>query len=254
MEIRNFPQAEYKVKEAINTLCANLSFVGGDVKVILVTSCSPQEGKSSISMELMRTMGEMGMKVLLLDADIRASALRGEYDIKVTTDAKRSYPGLVHYLAGNCSAEDIICETNLPNVSMILAGKNVVNSLPLLISSRLEMLMDLLRARYDVIIVDTPPVGAIVDAAKIARCCDGALLVIKSGGVSAKEVEDAIHQMERAGCPILGTVLNEFDESRYGGNGYYKSYYYMPEKLMSRRKKKPAANGESSVRKNSAGT
>ena len=238
MRIRRFPLPEYRVKEEINTLCANLSFIGGDMKVILVTSCTPQEGKSSISLELMRAMGNMGMKTILVDADIRASAFQGRYDIRVTTDTQQPYPGLTQYLAGNCSAEDIIGVTNLANASMILAGRNVINSLPLLISDRLDRLMDILKERYDVIIVDTPPVGTIVDAAKIARCCNGALIVVESGRVTRRELEDAIEQMERASCPILGTVLTEYDDSRYISKERYKNYYYRPESTAFRKKRK----------------
>lgn len=240
LEIRRLPTPEYRVKEAFNALCTNLLFVDDDVKVIMVTSCFPQEGKSSISVEMMRTMGEMGKRVILVDADIRASDLMEEYDIRVPAGKGKSFRGLSRYLAGGCSVEDIICTTNIKNVSLIPAGRNVVNSLPLFTNERMEALISHLRERYDVIIVDTPPIGTIIDAAKISLCCDGALLVVKSGRVRRRDLANATQQLERTGCPIFGVVLNAFNEDAYGGKDYYNSYYYYyaPETVEPRKRRK----------------
>ena len=226
MTIRRFPALDYQAKEAFNTLCANLSFLGKDVKKILLTSCRPMEGKSSVCMELMRTFAGIGKRVVLVDSDIRASALQGRYDIQVNLPDVEQYQGLTSYLAGYCDMDEIIGVTNIGGAHMILAGRNVTNSLPLLSSDRLDQLMEELKRRFDVVLVDTPPVGTIIDAAKVARCCDGTLFVVKSGEVSKKELFDAMRQMENAGSQILGTVLNQYDDKAYGGSYYHKTDYY----------------------------
>jgi len=238
LEIRKIASSEYKLKEAINTLCTNLLLYDDDAKVIMVTSCFPQEGKSTVSFELTRTIGDLGKRVILIDADIRASCLMEEYDINMAPGSKTPFRGLSRYLSGGCRAEEIIGETNLKNVSMILGGRNVINSLPLLSSDRMGALMNIVKGMYDIIIVDTPPIGTIIDAAKIARHCDGALLVVKSGKVKRKELAEAMKQMERTGCPIFGTVLNAYAEEEKGSREYYREYYSPLEEEEKKKKRK----------------
>ncbi len=226
MNIRRLGELEYQAAEAINTLCMNLSFAGGDIKKIMVTSCHPQEGKSFVTMNLLKAMAGLGMRVVLVDADIRASALRGTYGIEVDSTNGKKYLGLCGYLSGKCDIEDILGKTNIPNAHLILAGNNVMNSLPLFNTPRLGKLLDALRKEYDVVLVDAPPVGTIIDAAKIAINCDGTLFVIQSGAISVEELKDAIKQIDKTGCPVLGYVMNKFDEKEFGGKYYYHKSYY----------------------------
>ena len=221
LEIGRFDALDYPTNEAINTLCTNLFFAGADIKKIMITSCRPQEGKSFISMNLMRSLAGLGKKVVLVDADIRASALVGMYGIRVS---KRDM-GLSHYLSGMCVPEDILVYTNMENAYLILSGKNVVNSLPLFNTPKFELLLNLLAELFDVVLVDAPPVGTIIDAAQIARSCDGTLFVIQSNLIGRQELSEAIRQIEKSACPILGTVLNKFNMSQYGTKKYYYSHY-----------------------------
>lgn len=226
MKITRFEPLAYHANEALNTLCTNLFFAGGDIKKIMITSCHPQEGKSFVSMNLMRSLAALGMKVVLVDADIRASAIQGVYGVQISTPDGQGYSGLTRYLAGRCQADDIIGKTDIANAWMILSGRNVTSSLPLFNSPRLKNLLDALAKQFDVVIVDAPPVGTIIDAAKIAGACDGTLLVVQSGETSHHELTLAIHQLEKTGCPILGAVLNKFDERKFGGKYYYHKAYY----------------------------
>ncbi|MBR3928527.1 MAG: CpsD/CapB family tyrosine-protein kinase [Clostridia bacterium] len=226
MKVTRFESLAYQANEALNTLCTNLFFAGGDIKKVMLTSCHPQEGKSFVTMNLMRSLANLGMKVVLVDADIRASALQGVYGVQVKTQDGQPYSGLTSYLAGRCKADDIIGQTDIENACMILSGRNVINSLPLLNSNRLENLLNSLSEQFDVVLVDAPPVGTIIDAAKIARVCDGTLFVVESGGTSYHELRMAMQQIEKTGCPILGSVLNKFNERLYGDKYYYKKSYY----------------------------
>lgn len=227
MDIKRFKPLEYQATEAINTLCTNLFFAGGDIRRIMITSCRPQEGKSFVSMNLMRSLAGLGMRVVLVDADIRASAIQGSFGVQITVPDGGRYMGMTHYLAGRCSMNDILAETNIPNAWMILSGENVTKSLPLLNTPRLTELLDTLAENFDVVLVDAPPVGTIIDAARIASVCDGTLFVVQSGVVSHQELQESILQIEKTGSPILGYVLNQYDEHKYGGKYYYhKSGYY----------------------------
>lgn len=104
---------DYRMKEAFKTLRTNIEFCGGDVKVIALTSCTPNEGKSSIAMEMARAFAEAGYRTILIDADMRKSVLVGRY----RTGAVKS--GLTHCLAGRAGYQDVICETNVENLHVI---------------------------------------------------------------------------------------------------------------------------------------
>lgn len=222
-EITKFQSLNYMGHEAFNTLSANLSFAGGDIKKIMVTSCSPHDGKSFVSMNLMRSFSQMGLKVLLIDADIRASMLQKRYGIKIQDEG---YKGLTEFLAGRAKIEEIIAQTDIPNADMILAGKTVNISFPLINSGHLDELFGAVVDQYDIIVVDTPPIGAIIDAALIAAHCDGVLLVLRSNYTTQAELKDAISQIERSGKPVLGTVLNQFDTWKFGKKSESHKYYY----------------------------
>ena len=226
MNIRRMGELEYPAVEAINTLCTNLSFAGGDIKKIMITSCHPQEGKSFVAMNLMRAMAGLGLKVILVDADIRASALQGTYGIEVLSDNKNKYLGLCGYLTGRCTADDIVAQTNIDCASLILSGRTVINSLPLFNSPKLKTLLDQLACEYDIVLIDAPPVGTIIDAAKIARVCDSTLFVVQCGAVSVDELKDSVSQIEKSGCPVMGYVLNKYNSKEHGGKYYYHKPYY----------------------------
>ena len=134
--------------------------------------------------------------------------------------------GLTHYLAGMCSAEDVLYETNMPGAYMVPVGREVNNSLSLLTTQKLSQLLDWLGDKFDFVLVDAPPVGMIIDAAEVAKSCDGVLFVINYNTISRREMQEAKLQIERTGCKILGAVLNNVSFDSYSSKKYYyKSYY-----------------------------
>ena len=173
MHISRFPKLDYACNEALNTLCTNLSYCGDDIRTVLFTSRYEQEGKSSIAINVMRTLAGFGKRVVLVDADLRCSTLARRYRFAFT---HRDAAGLAQYLAGMCELDDAIYETNLPNAYIVPAGREVLSSLQLLTSPRYREMMEILRDNFDVILVDTPPAGVIVDAVEIAKYCDGAIV------------------------------------------------------------------------------
>ena len=224
VQISQFPDLSYAGTEAINTLCTNLTFSGSNVKRIMITSCHASEGKTMISMNVMRTMARIGKKVVLVDADLRRSVITQKYGLRFEGEAPS---GLTHLLAGMADEADVVYSTDIEGACIVPVVKTVNQSLSLLNSDKLKDLLESLAEYFDYVIVDAPPIGALIDAAQIARHCDGTLLVVNYNAVRKKELTDACQQLAQTGCPILGTVINQASLDSYlSRKYYYKSYYY----------------------------
>ncbi len=207
---------DFRMKEAFKIIRTNIEFSGEDVKVICVTSCTPNEGKSLTSFEVAKSFAEIGKKTLLIDADLRKSVMRDRYEAGVV-----KY-GLTNFLAGKVSLDEALCKTDVPGLTMFFAGPVPPNPSELLGSKKFTTFIEKAREHYDMIIIDTPPLGSVIDTAVVSKCCDGAVIIIASGTVSYRFVRKVKQQLEFAGCRILGCVLNKVD---IGGNKYYGKYY-----------------------------
>ncbi len=208
---------DYFYEEAIKTLRTNIQFTGKNVKTIMFTSCLPNEGKTDVAFQLCQEIGNMGKRVLLFDADMRKSVYINRYRVKQKVN------GLSQYLSGQLAKEFLVYQTNFLNVDMIFAGPIAPNPSELLEEDAFRELLAEVRERYDYIIIDTPPVGSVIDAAIIAKESDGAVLVIESERVSYKVAQKAMEQLEKTGCKILGAVLNKVNIEK---NKYYGKYDY----------------------------
>jgi capsular exopolysaccharide synthesis family protein len=222
IQLKRFEKLDYAGNEAINTLCTNLSFAGNEIKRIMFTSSHDGEGKSFLAMQTVRTLGEMGRRVALVDADMRRSVLVSRYGMQASARIR----GLAHYLAGLCEIEEAIYRTNLDGVFIVPVGKDVANPLPLLNSSRFPLLMETLAKSFDVVIVDVPPAGMVVDPAQIAKHCDGVLFVVEFNQTRRYELKEAKHVIDQSGCPILGCVINKVAFDSYSAKRYYNKSYY----------------------------
>ncbi|MGN1367828.1 MAG: CpsD/CapB family tyrosine-protein kinase [Aristaeellaceae bacterium] len=240
IEISQFPALTFAGQEAFNTLCTNLSFAGEGIRRIMITSSHPSEGKSYLGMHLMRTMAQYGKRVVLVDADFRRSLIGQRYGLRFPDGRNRE--GLAHFLAGLADEEQVVYETSIPNALLVPVGREVSNPMALLTSGRFGQLLDHLAERVDYVLVDAPPIGTVVDAAEIAKFCDGTLLVVSYNNVTRREVLAARAQLEQTGCPILGTVLNMVALDHYTSRKYYyksyHSYYSHEEERDSGRRKK----------------
>lgn len=245
LSIGRFPPLSYACSEAVNTLCTNISFSGENVKKIMITSCHASEGKSFLSMNIMRTMAKFGKTVALVDADLRRSMISSKYGIQFADKEHRW--GLAHLLAGMAPMDNVIYSTDIDGAYMVPIGREVSNPLPLLNSPRFGELLDRLAQGVDYVFVDAPPVGTVIDGAEIAKSCDGTLLVVSYNTVRRQELIDVKEQLEQTECPILGTVLNmvEFD-SYLSRKYYYKSYYSNYDRY-----EKPAQKGKHSGQRES---
>ena len=224
LEIGYLPSLDFASNEAFNTLATNLSYCGSDIKTILITSRYAYEGKSFTSMNLLRTLSSLQKRVVLVDADLRRSQIMSQHEIHFQSN---THYGLAHYLAGMCEMEDIVYQTNIPNAWLVPIGREVSSSLQLLSSERTRLLMDTLRQHFDVVIVDAPPAGVIVDAMEIAKYCDGALIVVSYNRGRRKDISEVVKALDKTKCRVLGSVLNNVDfRSFTSRNHYYRSERY----------------------------
>lgn len=211
---------DYRTNEAYKTLRTNLEFSGSDKRAIVLTSSTSNEGKSTVSLGLAMSLAEGGKRVLLIDADLRKSVLRGRH--RVTSEVK----GLSHYLSGQACVADVVCSTQEEGMFIIFAGVVPPNPSELLGQERFVELIENAKKEYDYVIVDAPPLGSVIDAAVIARVCDASVLVVAANTVSYKFIRTVKSQLEKTECPILGVVLNKVNmkQNRYYGK-YYGNYY-----------------------------
>lgn len=210
---------DYKTNEAYKTLRTNLAFCGDNFKVISFTSCTPNEGKSSVTFNLSVSLAEAGKKVLMIDADMRKSVLVGRYKIGGVEK------GLAHYLTGQNTFDEVCMQTDIEGMDIILSGKFVPNPAELLGSENFEKLISECREKYDYVIVDTPPLGSVIDSAVVAKSVDGAVIVIEADAINYHFVQNIKKQLEKSGVKILGTVLNKVPV-KTGKYGYGKYSYY----------------------------
>lgn len=216
LDINKVIKLDFQGSEAFKTLRSNIQFCGDNIKIIGLTSCIPNEGKSSVSLNLALSMAEAGEKVVFIDADLRKSVLMGRYKID------KPLKGLTHYLSGINKIDEIIYQDYIENLYMIFAGPIPPNPSELLGGKKFTDLMEEFRNTYDYVIIDTPPLGSVIDSAVVAKVCDGMILVIESNAISYKFAQKVKGQLEKTGCKILGAVLNKVNLSE---KGYYGKYY-----------------------------
>lgn len=212
-----FVPKEPRISESLKTLRTNLMFSGPSVRVIGFTSFAPGEGKSTISLQTAISFAQLGKRVLLVDADLRKSVLAGQLRLKTKVE------GLSHYLSGLANVSELIQETDIPGLYIMFAGVRVPNSTELLGSENFARLIPALKDVFDYVVVDTAPIGQIIDCALMAPHLDGVVMVIDASHNSYKLERRVKNQIEKSGGKVLGAVLNQVDTSH--DRGYYGKYY-----------------------------
>lgn len=232
----DLPELPYAVEEAINRLRVNISFIGSDIKTIMVTSTMPNEGKSFVSLHLWRQLAQAGIQTLFVDIDLRKSVMVEKYSIH--REDNKTMNGTSYYLANKIPLSEVVFQSEIPNGYILPNVDNVINPSMLLESNRFKAMFEQMKAAFRYVIVDVPPLNLVSDGEKIASLCDGAILVVRGGDTPKAMVKNSASQIERAGCPLLGIVLNRVKGSgsgyyykKYGGGSYYgkygkEGYYY----------------------------
>ena len=212
-----------KAEEHYNALRTNIQLSGDDLKVLSISSVKPGEGKSTTSTNIAWAFANAGYKTLLVDADIRNSVMSGVFK------SREKITGLTDFLAGTTDLSNGLCDTNIDNLFVIQAGPTSPNPTALLQSENFHTMIDTLRKYFDYVIVDTAPIGMVIDAAIITQKCDASILVTAAGETKRRDVLKAKEQLEQTGTPFLGVVLNKFNTEvekygAYGGYGAYGAY------------------------------
>ncbi|MTJ48818.1 polysaccharide biosynthesis tyrosine autokinase [Dolichospermum sp. UHCC 0259] len=208
------------VSTSFEMLQTNLGFTVSDkeLRVILVTSATPGEGKSFVAANLALAAAHVGRRVLLVDADMRRPRQHRIWEI-------HNLLGLSNILAGQAQLENAVQEVS-PLVNMLPAGKIPPSPVALLDSQRMATLVEEASKDYDFVIIDTPPLTVVTDPLIVGKYVDGLLLVVLPGQVEYSAVTAAKSLLNQAKVPILGMVVNGIGkESGYGGY-YYASGYY----------------------------
>ncbi|KRE51266.1 CpsD/CapB family tyrosine-protein kinase [Paenibacillus sp. Soil522] len=192
-----------QIAETYRSLRNNIEYstASQDVKTILVTSASPREGKTVTAINLATAYALAGKKTLLVDGNLRHPMLHHIFDLQ-------NRIGFANLLTDNYEIVDVIRDTNVNGISLISAGFSERCPSDVLTSAHLGMVMNKLRAIYDIVIVDAPAVFGVTDAHLLATHCDGTLLVIDSGNVSQETALEAKAVFDKMGVRLIGAVLN----------------------------------------------
>ncbi|HGJ8092756.1 TPA: capsular polysaccharide biosynthesis protein Cps4D [Streptococcus pneumoniae] len=209
-----------KAEEYYNALCTNIQLSGDKLKVISVTSVSPGEGKTTTSVNIAWSFARAGYKTLLIDGDTRNSVISGFFK------SREKITGLTEFLSGTADLSHGLCDTNIENLFVVQLGSVSPNPTALLQSKNFNDMIETLRKYFDYIIVDTAPIGIVIDAAIITQKCDASILVTATGEANKRDVQKAKQQLKQTGKLFLGVVLNKLDISvdKYGVYGFYGNY------------------------------
>jgi non-specific protein-tyrosine kinase len=211
------------VAEAFRSLRTNIQFASVDrpLHTLLVTSPSPEDGKSTVAANLGVSLAQSGRRVTVVDADLRRPQIHKKFGLSnrtgITSVFVQPHPKL------NGTVQD----TEIANLTALTSGSLPPNPAELLGSEKMFDILGLIGEEADLIVIDSPPVMAVTDAAVLAPRVDGVLLVVKPGATKLAACKQAVDQLQRVGANILGVILNdvEVNRSRYK-YAYYKGYYY----------------------------
>ena len=194
-----------------------------ELKIILVTSCIPGEGKSTVTANLAISFAQHGKKVMIMEADMRRPSMKHVLDVS-------NEAGLSSVLAGSLTLDEATLHgVHVPTLDVLPAGPRPPMPSEILGSAAFDNLLDQLRARYDVVLIDSPPALLLTDAVSIASKTDAAVWVARAGVITRPYLARAAQLIERNGMPVIGFVLNRMDKSvdPYGyGYGYGYGYEY----------------------------
>ena len=187
---------------------------------IMTTSAFPEEGKTTVTVNLALMFAISDAKVILVDADIRKGRVAKYFK-------RKSAPGLSDYLSGQTSLEEIVHLSPVnENLSYITCGTHSPKPYELLESEEMKNLIQELRKQYDYIIIDTPPVLLLSDALALATATDGAVLVCRHQASYMSDIQKALDSLKFAKANVLGVVVNDFKAPKTKTYGGYKNYYY----------------------------
>lgn len=226
-------QPRSPVSEAFRSLRTNIQFASVDkpVRSMLITSPSPEDGKSTVAANLSISLAQSGLRVALVEADLRKPQVHKKMNLP------NRYGLSSVFVQPQAAVNGALQRTDVSNLMAITSGELPPNPAELLGSGRMGDILGQLGNHLDMIVLDTPPVLVVTDAAVLATRVDGVLIVVKPGKTKQAAFRQAIEQLNRVGANILGVVLNDVEvkSSRYRYS-YYRNYYYTYQNYYGREK------------------
>ena len=191
-------------------------------QIVMVTSATPSEGKTTVSFNLARVLASGGERVLLIDGDLRRPRLH-------RLVSSKNVRGLTSVVLGEREVRDVITAlADVPNLDVVTSGPLPPNPPELFSKSSFAAMLEKVRADYDWVVIDTPPVASVTDAVICSRVVDMALFVVQYGGPKRQVIARGLKNLRRSGVHIPGAVINRVDVERsyYYYSSYYSSHYY----------------------------
>lgn len=230
-------KSSFAAVEAYKSTRTNLLFIGDGegCKKIVFTSTFVGEGKTTNCTNLAITLAQNGQRVLLIDADMRRPTAKGVFDINTKVGLSEILAGLATW-ENETEEEPYIFRTKRRNLFVLHSGHIPPNPAELLASKQMKNLLEKCEKEYDYIIIDTPPISVVTDAAVLANIVNGYVIVVRAGVTPKESLSESVLRLEQLGANIIGFILNDVDpkkslyrysSSRYKyGNSKYHRYGY----------------------------
>jgi succinoglycan biosynthesis transport protein ExoP len=208
------------VSEAYRKLRTSLIFsqTTRELRKVVVTSSSAAEGKSTTAANLAISFAQQGMRVLIVDADLRRPSIHQIFRLE-------REPGLSELILDRATLEQVTQQTLVPNLWAVTAGVQPPNPAEMIAGPRMRSIIGMFDAQFDMIIFDTPPILAASEGPVLSVRSDGVVVVVRAGETDRRSVQLAVHQLRTVGANTLGVVLNDVD-GKVPKYGYYDAYYY----------------------------
>lgn len=209
------------IQNAYSILMGNIYLLGKErgFKSIVITSCNPKEGKTSLSTALAITMAGMGKKTLLVDLDFRKGSTMNEVGQETTY-------GIAQYIKGDIKLEHILCKTNFENLIFLGSGEIIGNPMSYLCSDKLNSFIRDIRNEYDFVIFDTPALECTTDAVFVSSRVDATILVAKMGYTTIVDIKKAQEKLNKVNVNLIGIVLNKVGKRTYKKKFSFFNYFY----------------------------
>ncbi len=219
-ELIVFLKPDSAAAEAARALRTNLMFAGGSApqKTLVVTSANPFEGKTTVACWIATAMAQAGKRVLLVDCDLRRPRLHKIFQ-------RANSQGVSSLVGGKQRFAELDCSTVIENLDVLSSGPSVDNPAELLQSEAFAQLLEQLASRYDRVVIDSPPVNAVTDAAVLSTRADGTLLVIRASSTTRDAASHSARTLHGVTDNLLGVVLNAVTQRQLGYGYGYNRYY-----------------------------